>query len=257
MKSISNKIILLIFAISATLAIGLGIVAYQYFFIGQLSFTTISKYLLVSAITTILFAVLVNIFLLKKIEKILTTVKRFRAVSTTNTFVNSIEDENEIAHLQTEIMALADERKNEIERLKKLEMYRKEFLGNVSHELKTPIFSIQGYILTLLDGGLEDKTINEKFLKRAAQGVDRMINIVEDLEAITQLEAGELTIEPERFDINALAKDIADAEEMKATTKGIILNLPNDNKPVLVNADRFRIRQVLLNLIVNSIKYGK
>lgn len=197
----------------------------------------------------------VNVLLFKKINEILNTVKSFRLQ--TNNPADSNSTENEILLLQSEIMALADERKNEIERLKKLEMYRKEFLGNVSHELKTPIFNIQGYVLTLLDGGLEDETINKDYLKRAANGVDRMINIVEDLEAISQLETGGLIIEPERFDIATLAKDIANAEEMRATAKGIMLNLPKDDKPVFVYADRFRIRQVLVNLIVNSIKYGK
>ncbi len=164
---------------------------------------------------------------------------------------------NEIDNLNQEIFAWADDRKNEIERLKKLEVYRKEFLGNVSHELKTPIFNIQGYVLTLLDGGLEDETINRDYLVRAEKSVDRMITIIDDLEAISQLETGELQLEPERFDIIALVKDVCEAQEMKATSKGIILTSEDDGKPSFVVADRFRIRQVLTNLVVNSVKYGK
>ena len=163
-----------------------------------------------------------------------------------------------LKELEQEVNEWAEERKEEIEQLQKLESYRKEFLGNVSHELKTPIFNIQGYISTLLDGGLEDKTINRDYLNRAMKSVDRMIAIVEDLQTITQLEKGELEIEEERFDIIALTKDVIDAQELKAKEKKISLELSNDpSQQVFVLADRFRIRQVIINLIVNSVRYGK
>lgn len=198
----------------------------------------------------------VNVLIVKKITSLINTVKKFRTQSD-DAFVNNEFRTNEMSLLHSEIFAWAEERKNEIERLKKLEVYRKEFLGNVSHELKTPIFNIQGYVLTLLDGGLEDETINRDYLQRAERSIDRMITIIDDLEAISQLETGELQIEPERFDIVALAKDVVEAQELKATNKGIILTVQNDEKPIFVYADRFRIRQVIVNLIVNSIKYGK
>lgn len=197
-----------------------------------------------------------HFLILKKVNRLLNTVKNYRA-NGDNPSPNPKYTNNEIHNLDLEIRAWAEDRKDEIERLKKLEVYRKEFLGNVSHELKTPIFNIQGYVLTLLDGGLEDPSINKNYLERAEKSIDRMITIVDDLEAISQLETGELQIEPERFDIYTLAKDVADAQEMKATTKGIILTFPEDSKPIFVFADRFRIRQVLVNLIVNSVKYGK
>lgn len=165
---------------------------------------------------------------------------------------------NYLVNLQQNVDALTVERKEEIERLQKLEIYRKELLGNVSHELKTPIFNIQGYIHTLLDGAMEDKNINREYLKRAARSVDRMIAIVEDLQTITQLEKGELELDEERFDAVALAKDVVDSQELKAKETGIFLELVNDDaQPVFVFADRFRIRQVLVNLVVNSIRYGK
>lgn len=160
--------------------------------------------------------------------------------------------------LEQEVQSWAKDRKEEIEKLKQLETYRKEYLGNVSHELKTPIFNIQGYVLTLLDGGLEDQKINREYLLRAEKSVDRMIGIIEDLEAISQLEAGELQVELEKFDLVALMKDVYESQEMQATAKGIMLSMTgNDTKQMYVLADRFRIRQVLTNLIVNSIKYGK
>jgi two-component system, OmpR family, phosphate regulon sensor histidine kinase PhoR len=211
---------------------------------------------LISFITAITLFILVNFFVLKKVNKLFTIVKTFRANSD-HPSPSPKYSINEIHNLELEILAWADDRKDEIERLKKLEVYRKEFLGNVSHELKTPIFNIQGYVLTLLDGGLEDPTINRNYLERAEKSIDRMITIVDDLEAISQLETGELQIDPERFDIVSLAKDVGDAQEMKASAKGIVLTFPEEAKPVFVYADRFRIRQVFVNLIVNSVKYGK
>src|SRR5689334_6522058 len=165
---------------------------------------------------------------------------------------------NYLVKLQQNVDGLTVERKDEIERLQKLEIYRKERLGNVSHELKTPIFNIQRYIHTLLDGAMEDKNINREYLKRAARSVDRMIANVEDLQTITQLEKGELELDEERFDAVALAKDVVDSQELKAKETGMFIELVNDEaQPVYVHADRFRIRQVLVNLVVNSIRYGK
>lgn len=210
----------------------------------------------VSFVTSLIVLFFVNNLLFKKINQLLSTVKNFRASGDNPSAIPNYTN-NEINNLNQEIIAWADDRKNEIERLKKLEVYRKEFLGNVSHELKTPVFNIQGYVLTLLDGGLEDPEINRNYLVRAEKSVDRMITIIDDLEAISQLETGELRIERERFDITLLVKDIIDAQEMKATDRGIILSMQDNTKPIFVYADRFRIRQVIVNLIVNSVKYGK
>jgi len=212
---------------------------------------------LISLFSSFIILYFVNILLVRKVNELTDTVKNYRTQSEDKLITASTKSDNEVTALGNEILAWAEDRKNEIERLKKLEVYRKEFLGNVSHELKTPIFNIQGYVLTLLDGGLEDETINRDYLQRAERSIDRMITIIDDLEAISQLETGELQIEPERFDVIALAKDVIEAQELKATSKGIILTVQNDDRPVYVFADRFRIRQVIVNLIVNSIKYGK
>lgn len=150
------------------------------------------------------------------------------------------------------------ERHEEMERLNQLESYRKEYLGNISHELKTPVFNIQGYVSTLLDGGMDDKKINVDYLRRAEKSVERMIAIVDDLQTITQLEKGELELEEDRFNVIALAQDVLESQELKANESGINLELKNDSsQPVFVVADRFRIRQVLVNLVVNSVRYGK
>ena len=152
-----------------------------------------------------------------------------------------------VEEIQDELNLWAEKNAQEIARLKENERYRKEFLGNVSHEIKTPIFTVQGYILTLLDGGLEDKNINRKYLERSEKSIDRLINIVQDLEEISKLESGMLVLDQERFDIVALVHEIADAVEMEATAQ----------PPVYVFADRRRIGQVVTNLLTNSIKYGR
>lgn len=163
-----------------------------------------------------------------------------------------------LRELKQKVTHWSAERKEESDLLQKLENYRREFLGNVFHELKTPIFNIQGYIHTLLDGGMDDKAIVTDYLKKAGRSVDRMIAIVEDLQTITQLEKGELELDWEDFDIVALCKDVLDAQELKAKENKITLILLNNpDEPIWVHADKFRIRQVLVNLVVNSVRYGK
>jgi len=164
----------------------------------------------------------------------------------------------DMATLTREIDKYAKDKKLEIESLKVREEYRKEYLGNVSHELKTPLFTVQGYISTLIEGGNKDKKIRDKYLERAEKGVERLIYIVKDLDMITKLEAGDLSLNIETFNIVELVKNVFDLLEMKAAKKKITLMFDIDyNEPILVNADKERIQQVLTNLIVNSIKYGR
>jgi two-component system phosphate regulon sensor histidine kinase PhoR len=163
-----------------------------------------------------------------------------------------------IKQVKSDVEDWENNKKTEIDQLKQLEKYRREFLGNVSHELKTPIFNIQGYILTLLDGGLEDPSINRLYLERSEKSINRMINIVEDLESISRLESGELKLEMENFDIVALVNEVCEMQEMLTEKYKISLEMEiNSGKQWMVNADKKRITEVLNNLIVNSIKYGK
>lgn len=146
----------------------------------------------------------------------------------------------------------------EIARLKELEKYRKDFVGNVSHELKTPIFNIQGYVLTLLEGGLDDPKINMLYLKRTEKSIDRMISIVEDLESINKLESGELQLNITRFDVIKTVEEVIELEQLQANENKISVQLVNKpERPVMVMADKKRIIEVLTNLVVNAIKYGK
>lgn len=171
---------------------------------------------------------------------------------------DQLEEVDGLAQLSEHVDFLIETREREVSHFENLDSYRKEYLGNVSHELKTPVFNIQGYIDTLLNGGLEDENINLDYLRRAEKSIDRLINIIDDLETITQLESGGLHLDLDTFDIAHLCKDIYAALELNAAKRNIKLELARKyDKPVYVRADKFRIRQVLVNLITNSIKYGK
>ena len=165
-----------------------------------------------------------------------------------------------VESLGEELTEWAATNDREIARLKEAEHFRKQYLGNVAHELKTPIFNIQGYISTLLDGGLEDELINRKYLERTEKSIDRLINIVNDLETINKLESNMNALNADRFDIVALAREIADQAEIEADKRRIkILVKGGDNlpSPFWVQADKHYVGQVLVNLIVNSIRYGR
>ncbi len=181
-----------------------------------------------------------------------------RDVHTSEIF-SELQDKR-VESLGEELTAWANTNDQEIARLKEAEHFRRQYLGNVAHELKTPIFNIQGYISTLLDGGLEDELINRKYLERAERSIDRLINIVNDLETINKLESNMHTLSRDTFDIVALAREIAEQVEMEADKRGIKFQVKGaDNLPSAfwVQADKHFVGQVLVNLFVNSICYGK
>lgn len=168
-----------------------------------------------------------------------------------------LHEKDIIEKVNEQVLEWSDDYGKEIEQLKHLETYRREFIGNVSHELKTPIFNIQGYILTLLDGGIDDPEINKEYLKRSEKSIDRMISIVNDLDAITKLESGTLKLSFKEFDVVELVKEVFEFLDIKATERNISLYIgTKSDKPIKVIADRDKIKQVLINLIDNSLKYG-
>ena len=170
---------------------------------------------------------------------------------------NLVNRANMLDDIGIQVTSWADTNREEIERLKGNELYHKEFLGNVSHELKTPIFNIQGYVNTLLDGGLEDGRINREYLERTEKNIERLINIVKDLSEINTLESSKLQLRMEDFDIVALCRYIIENVEYGAAEKSIKIVFDDANpEPIRVNADKWYIEQVLMNLIVNSIHYG-
>ena len=161
-----------------------------------------------------------------------------------------------LSKVNAEVAEWASERRTEIKELHEREKYRREFIGNLAHELKTPIFNIQGYILTLLEGGLEDEKVNRDFLDRASNGVDRLMKIVEDLDLIAKLESGVMDLRVARMDLHTAVKDTTEALEMPARNKGVVLR---NGVPAgtLVMGDRDRLEQVFINLMNNAINYGK
>lgn len=161
-----------------------------------------------------------------------------------------------IDRVNNEVREWASERRTEIKELEEREKFRREFIGNLAHELKTPIFNIQGYILTLLEGGLEDEKVNRDFLNRASNGVDRLMKIVEDLDMITKLESGVMDLKLKAIDLRETAQEAITELEIQARDKGVTLR--NElTEDVLVMADKGRLLQVLTNLLNNAISYGR
>ena len=198
------------------------------------------------------FKIAVDRFIYKKIKVIYRTIHDLK--------LKKVDDSKEfsLTQIQMDVEDWDKLNKEEIDRLKGLENYRREFVGNLSHELKTPIFNIQGYLLTLLEGGLHDPKINVNYLERASKSVDRMISFIEDLDDISKLESGMIELDVEKTDLVKLIKEVISSLEVKAqncNVKLTFVDLPT--KPIWVNIDKDGINQVLVNLIVNSIKYGK
>ena len=163
-----------------------------------------------------------------------------------------------LENAEKNVIAWAEQKEKEVNTLRSLETYRRQFLGNISHELKTPIFNIQGYLHTLLEGGLTDNSINIKFLDRAAKNVERLETIVSDLETIAQLESEQMVLEVEPFEIKALVREVFEDHEQLAFNRRIRMMFKSGaENEFMILADRDRIRQVLNNLITNSLKYGK
>ncbi len=216
-------------------------------------------YLVLSASLLFIISFLVFRFTLERFiySKIRLIYKSIHSIKTKKGEVKTPRiDTNFLDVVSNEVEQWQQEKSIEIKQLRQLEQYRREFIGNVSHELKTPLFNIQGYVLTLLDGGLEDATINKEYLKRTEKSIERLIRIVEDLDEIAQLESGQMQLNITRFDILALTREVIELLEMKARKKKIRLVCPMQEKPLFVEGDQEKIRQVLTNLLENSIRYG-
>jgi len=250
-------------ALSASVIISVIVSITVYFFLGE--DVVIKSRLIhtgfvfgISLLSTyIIIRYILNFFIYRKIKLIYKSISNSKNTKD-KAWETVSSKEDVIASVSKEVMEWEQDRTEEIAELKRMENFRKEFLGNVSHELKTPLFNIQGYIHTLLEGALNDPEVNENYLQRASKSVERLCLIVEDLEAISKLESGELVLDQRTFDILELVNDVFETTELRASEMKIRLALKNDNdKPVYVYGDKEKIRQVLTNLIVNSIKYGK
>lgn len=203
----------------------------------------------------LVFFLLVKRFIHERLKILYRSIRKGKMVGGDS--FNMSMSEDIIGRAELETKTWAEERQTEIVQLKQQDKFRREFLGNLAHELKTPVFSIQGYVLTLLEGGLEDDKVNRVFLERAAKAIDRMTHILEDLDELTKLEVNELKLEIRPFDIRDLAREVIESFEMKAQEKGMSVRFSKDySNALMVKADRGKIAQVFTNLIGNSITYG-
>jgi len=196
-------------------------------------------------------------FIYRKIKLIYKFIYQTKATKKEEFFYNNILPQKSIEEVSKDVQKWATQKRDEIESLQKNEQFRKEFLSNLAHELRTPIFTVQGYVDTLLGGALEDPNVNKKFLTNASKGIDRLVQLVDDLNQISKLESGKIPIIQESFVIQDLIRDIYEELSLKAKGKNIHLDFKKGTeRPIVVYADKPKIHQVLVNLVENAMKYG-
>jgi len=231
-----------------------------FFFIPQ---SSLMSYLLTSGFFVFVF--LFSFFLLKfsierfvqeKLSVIYETIHQLKR-NPISTEKKSFKANDPISKVNEEVLDWHLDNQKEINRLTEMEQYRREFIGNVSHELKTPVFNIQGYLLTLLEGGLEDESINRKYLERAEKSVEKLIKLLNELDMIIRLDTGEIQLNIQRIDLIELVKEVIESIELKAEKKHIKISILRKNmEPLWIMADEDKITQIITNLLINSIKYG-
>jgi len=219
------------------------------------SFITFVGLFIITYALTLLF---IQRFIFRKIKLIYKFIHQTKATKREEFYYKHILPQKSMEEVSEDVQKWATQRKEEVEVLRQNEAYRKEFLQNLSHEIKTPVFAIQGYVDTLIHGALENPSVNRKFLESTARNIDRLVNLIGDLDEISRLESGEQVLNPSTFVIQDLIKDVYETLTIKAKDKGSRLMVKKGcEDPVSVYADKEKIRQVLTNLVDNAIKYGK
>ena len=244
-------------AIALMLALCVAIITTAFLYlVPSVSTTAIVIALLLSfASTYILVRLVLEFLFFRQIENIYDSLKKIQESGLT--IKGKSSSINPLKRIDREISTFAENKRLEIEELKERETFRREFIADVSHELKTPIFAAQGFVHTLLDGAINDKEVRKKFLKKAAKSLDALDLLVQDILTISQIESGQIKMHFENFDILDLCHEIIDQLEGKAEKKGVELKLPKKLKPVIVRGDYRRIYQVMINLMTNAIKYTR
>ena len=218
--------------------------------------TSVGVFVFIFLISFLLLHFSLKRFILERINLVYRSIGNSRTETKEENIIDMQKDV--FSAVKQEVEVWAKSQRDQIKLLKTQEVYRKEYIGNLAHELKTPVFSIQGYLYTLLEGGLEDQNINRTYLERAAKVVDRMIDLIEDLDDINKLESGRMQLKLKKFDIVDLAKEVLKSVEIEASEMKMELRFDKSyEKPLYVEADKARINQVLINLITNAIKYGR
>jgi two-component system phosphate regulon sensor histidine kinase PhoR len=197
-------------------------------------------------------------FIYRKIKLIYKFISQTKATKREEFYYKSVLPQNSIEEVSEDVEKWAMQRKQEIEVLRQNEAYRKEFLQNLSHEFKTPVFAIQGYVDTLLNGAMDNPEVNRKFLENASRNVERLANLIDDLDIISSLESGQQQLHLSEFVIQDLIREVYDSLSIKAADKNAKCVIKKGcEAPIMVHADKEKTRQVLINLVDNAIKYGK
>lgn len=216
----------------------------------------VSAFLILLSASFLVVFVMLEWFVFREIERCLALIEKLRSGRTSPDTRQASGTPMPLKIMCAEIASFASLKEKEIDELRKLEAFRKEFIADVSHELKTPIFAAQGFVHTLLDGAFNDKTVRNKFLKKAAKSLDGLDILVQDLLTLSQIETGQIRMRFELFDAYALTQDVFEQFESKSEKKEVILKIESDSTRVMVYADRQRIAQVMTNLISNAIKHS-
>ncbi|MEY3412749.1 MAG: hypothetical protein RIQ70_1438 [Bacteroidota bacterium] len=210
------------------------------------------------SVAFILIYLILEFLIFKEINKINGLIAKLKKKDFKITGKSLVTSSSPLGRITEEIYTLAKVKQLEIDELKKLEIYRREFLADVSHELKTPIFAAQGFVETLLDGAIDDPLVRDRFLNKASKSLDGLNILVQDLIVLSQLETGEVKMDMTDFDLVHLLKEVVEQLEDKAAKRKSVIEVhATDSKSYIVYADKFRIQQVMVNLVVNAIKYGK
>ena len=252
-KNLSPKKLSLFTALVLSVPITIGI----YFLESSWKIAIISFVLIFIGSYFLILSIIQN-FIYRKIKLIYKFIHQTKASKKEEMYYKYILPRKSIDEVREDVEEWAEQRSREIELLKKNESFRKEFLQNISHEFKTPVFAIQGYVDTLLQGAMENPDTNKRFLEKTAKNTERLVNLLKDLDEISKLERGELKLYKQYFVIQDLVKEVFENLSWKAEQKNIVFSIKKGcEQPLTVFADKEKIRQVLNNLIDNSVKYGK
>ena len=232
------------------------LVVYIFYALKEGFSNTDQKFYLTMGISALVFLV-INYFVIEFLLNFYAK-KQIRKISTIlpEELIHNDENDLNFRELGERVSEMTQKNATEIDTMKEMETYRKEYIGNVSHEMKTPLFSIQGYVETLMDGGVENLAIRDKYLDRIDKSVERLLNIVKDLDMINQFESGEIKLNVTRFDLNILIREIIDLLDLEIQRRNFKVVLQTSSSQIFVNADKQKISQVLINLLSNAIHYA-
>ncbi|WP_118976410.1 sensor histidine kinase [Taibaiella koreensis] len=226
-------------------------------FLRQPWYIDLSAFALTFTVAYTIYFYTLQYFIYRKIKLIYKFIYQTKATKREEFFYQNILPQKSIDEVRKDVERWAIEKRDEIEMLQKNELFRKEFLMNLAHELRTPIFTVQGYVHTLLNGAIDDASVNRKFLSNATKGIQRLVQLADDLDQISKLESGKIPIVQESFVIQELVKDVYEEMMLKARDRNIDMHIKKGTEAAItVYADKQKVKQVIVNLVENALKYG-